>query len=74
MEVQPFKKVIFLLLLGSLLLMTGCTTAQPFWQAGPSYPGPWWKGKPWSQMTPAERQEQDPLFWPIYGHLHGLGS
>jgi hypothetical protein len=74
MDISPFTKIVFLLLLGSLLLMTGCTTAQPFWKTGPSYSGAWWQGKPYSQMTPAERQEQDPTFWKMYGHLHGLGE
>jgi hypothetical protein len=25
-------------------------------------------------MTPAELEEQDPMFWTMYGHLHGLGE
>ncbi len=74
MAVSFLKKIIFLVLLGGLLLATGCTSAEPLWKAGPSYPGPWWQGKPWSQMTPAEREEQDPTFWKMYGHLHGLGE
>jgi hypothetical protein len=64
MEASTFKKVTLSILLGSLLLVAACAS-----------PEPWWKGKPWSQMTPAERQEQaDPNFWPMYGHLHGLGE
>jgi hypothetical protein len=74
MNVPPLIKIIFLVLLGGLLLATGCTTAEPFWKAGPVSTEPWWKGKPWSQMTPAERQEQDPTFWKMYGHLRGLGE
>jgi hypothetical protein len=74
MDVSFFKKVIILLLLGGLLLVAGCTTAEPFWKAGPVSTEPWWKGKPWTQMTPAEQQEQDPTFWKMYGHLHGLGN
>jgi hypothetical protein len=58
-----FKKGMFLVLLGSLLVVAACAS-----------PEPWWKGKPWSQMTPAERQEQDPMFWRMYGHWHGLGE
>jgi len=73
MDVSPLRKVIFLFLLGSLLLVTGCATA-PVWKAGPSSAEPWWQGKPYSQMTPAEREEQDPTFWKMYGHLHGLGE
>jgi hypothetical protein len=74
MDVSLFKKVIILLLLGGLLLLTGCTTAEPFWKAGSVSTEPWWKGKPWTEMTPAEQQEQDPTFWKMYGHLHGLGN
>jgi hypothetical protein len=76
MDISPLKKVMFLVMLGGLLLLTGCTTtAEPLWKAGPASPGPWWKGKPWSQMTPAEREEQaNPDFWQMYGHLHGLGE
>jgi hypothetical protein len=35
---------------------------------------PWWKGKPPSQMTPAEQEEQDPEFWPMWMRLHGIGN
>jgi hypothetical protein len=63
MDVSPFKKVMFLVLLGSLLFVSACAS-----------PEPWWKGKPVSQMTPAEREEQDPTFWKMWGHLHGLGD
>jgi hypothetical protein len=62
MEASVFKKIIFLILLGSLLVLAACTSTQP------------WKGKPRSQMTPAELEEQDPMFWTMYGHLHGLGE
>ena len=24
-------------------------------------------------LTPAEQEEQDPMFWPIWGSAHGLG-
>ena len=27
-------------------------------------------GKPTSQMTPAELEEQDPEFWPMWKHMH----
>lgn len=74
MDASSFKKIVFLFLLGSLLLATGCTTAEPLWKAGPVSSEPWWKGKSWSQMTPAEREEQDPTFWKMWGHLHGLGE
>jgi hypothetical protein len=63
MEAATVKKIIFLLLFGSLLVVAACAS-----------PEPWWQGKPISQMTPAERQEQDPMFWPMYGHWHGLGE
>jgi hypothetical protein len=63
MDVSPFKKVVFLALLSAVLFLAGCAS-----------PEPWWKGKPYSQMTPAEREEQDPTFWKMYGHLHGLGE
>jgi hypothetical protein len=74
MDVSPFKKVIISLLLGGLLLLTGCTTAEPFWKAGPVSTEPWWKGRPWSQMTPAEQQEQDPEFWFFWKTRHGVGN
>jgi hypothetical protein len=73
MEASTLKKVIFLALLGGLLLVAGCTTAEPLWKAGPVSTEPWWKGKPYSQMTPAEREEQDPEFWFFWGTEHGLG-
>uniref|UniRef100_A0A7V6A3M5 Uncharacterized protein n=1 Tax=Desulfobacca acetoxidans TaxID=60893 RepID=A0A7V6A3M5_9BACT len=69
------KKVIFLALLGGLFLLSGCaTTAEPFWQAGPVSSKPWWKGKPWSEMTPVEQQEHDPEFWFFWATEHGLGD
>ncbi len=75
MGASLFKKIIFLILLGSLLVVAACTTtAEPIWKAGPVSTEPWWKGKPVSQMTPAEREEQDPEFWFFWGHLHGLGE
>jgi hypothetical protein len=74
MEASTLKKVIFLFLLGGLLLLTGCTTAEPLWKAGPASPGPWWQGKPWSQMTPAEQEEQgNPEFWFFWATEHGIG-
>jgi hypothetical protein len=63
MEASILKKVMFWILLVGLLWVAACAS-----------PEPWWQGKPLSQMTPAERQEQDPMFWPMYGHLHGLGE
>ncbi len=63
MDISLFKKVMFLVLLGALLMAAACAS-----------PTPWWKGKPYSQMTPAEREEQDPTFWKMWGHLHGLGN
>jgi hypothetical protein len=63
MEASVFKKIIFLILLGGLLAVAACTSTQP-----------WWQGKSLSQMIPAELEEQDPMFWPMYGHLHGLGE
>jgi hypothetical protein len=63
MLVSSLKKVIFWIFLGGLLSLAACAS-----------PEPWWKGKPYSQMTPAEREEQDPNFWWMWGHLHGLGN
>ena len=63
MEASTLKKVLFWILLGSLFALAACAS-----------PEPWWKGKPVSQMTPAEREEQDPTFWKMWGHLHGLGQ
>lgn len=62
MESPLWRKIICCMLLVSLLQVSACATAEP-----------WYKGKPVSQMTPAELEEQDPLFWPEWGHLHGLG-
>jgi hypothetical protein len=63
MEAATFKKVLFCILLGGLLLVAACAS-----------PEPWWKGKPWSQMTPAEQEEQDPMFWPVWEERRGLGE
>jgi hypothetical protein len=57
-----FKKVMFWICLSALVLMAACSSTQP-----------WWKGKPTSQMTPAELEEQDPMFWRDWGSAHGLG-
>jgi hypothetical protein len=59
-----FKKAVCWIFLGGLLLLVAaCSTAQP-----------WWQGKPITQMTPAELEEQDPTFWKMWGGLHGLGK
>ena len=63
MKASTFQEVIFWLVLGLLLAVAACKTTEP-----------WWKGKPISQMTPAELEEQDPTFWKMWGHLHGLGE
>lgn len=63
MDISLFKKVMFRIFLGGLLLVAACAS-----------PEPWYKGKPLSQMTPAERQEQDPEFWFFWGTEHGLGN
>jgi len=55
-----FKKALCWLFLGGLILgVAACTTTTP-----------WWKGKPLSLMTPAELEEQDPEFWPMWKSLH----
>jgi|WetSurMetagenome_2_1015567.scaffolds.fasta_scaffold235659_3 hypothetical protein len=61
--VSALKKVMFWIFLGGLLLLAACAS-----------PEPWYKGKPRSQMTPAERAEQDPEFWFFWGTEHGLGN
>jgi hypothetical protein len=63
MHAALFKKVRFLLLLSLMLWGVACTSTEP-----------WWKGKPPSQMTPAEQEEQDPEFWPMWMRLHGIGN
>jgi hypothetical protein len=68
------KRLVRLILAGALLGVMSCTTAEPVWKAGPSSTEPWWQNKPVSQMTPAEREEQDPQYWFFWGHLHGLGE
>ena len=62
MIVASLKRIMFLVLLAGLLLVAACAS-----------PTPWWKNKPYSQMTPAEQQEQDPEFWFFWGTEHGLG-
>jgi hypothetical protein len=59
------KKFMFILLilLGLTLGVAACTST-----------GTQLKSKPVSQMTPAEQEEQDPTFWPMWGHMHGLGN
>jgi hypothetical protein len=57
-----FKKVTFWICLSGLVLVAACSSAQP-----------WWKGKPTSQMTLAELEEQNPMFWRDWGSAHGLG-
>jgi len=56
------KKNLVLIFILGLLGLAACTS-----------PYPWWQGKPVSQMTPAELEEQDPEFWPMWEHLHGIG-
>lgn len=58
------------LLASALLLVAACTTAEPLWKARPASTEPWWQGKPISQMTPAEREEQDPEFWYFWKNFH----
>ncbi len=59
-----FKKAVcWICLFDLLLVVAACTSTEP-----------WWKGKPVSQMTPAEQEEQDPTFWKMWGSLHGLGK
>ena len=55
---SPFKEVTFWICLSALLLVAACST------------GSWWKGKPTSQMTPTELEEQDPEFWPMWKSMH----
>jgi ABC-type glycerol-3-phosphate transport system substrate-binding protein len=63
MNFSSLKEVIFWILLGGLLLVAACAS-----------PEPWWQGKPISEMTPAEREEQDPTFWFFWATEHGLGK
>jgi hypothetical protein len=63
MEASTLKKVLFWILLGSLFALAACAS-----------PEPWWKGKPYSQMTPAEQEEQDPEFWFFWKTRRGLGN
>jgi hypothetical protein len=63
MKMSSLKKVIFLVSIAGLLQVAACAS-----------PEPWWKDKPYSQMTPAQQQEQDPEFWFFWGTEHGLGN
>ncbi len=63
MKASTLKKIMFWIFLGGLLLGAACASSEP-----------WWKGKPWSQMTPAEQEEQDPTFWFFWGTEHGVGK
>jgi hypothetical protein len=60
---RPSVKVMLLILLSGLFRVAACTSTEA-----------WYKGKPVSQLTPAEREEQDPGFWPMWEHLHGIGK
>jgi hypothetical protein len=64
------KGLMVFLLASALLLVAACTTAEPLWKARPASTEPWWQGKPISQMTPAEREEQDPEFWYFWKNFH----
>ena len=66
MKASFVKKIMLLFLVSRLLGVVAC--------ASTTSTEPWWKGKPVSQMTPAEREEMDPEFWFFWGHLHGLGE
>ena len=55
-----------LALAGALLRMAACATT--------TATQPWWQGKPVSQMTPAERQEQDPEFCSFGGTCTGWAN
>ena len=48
----PIKKAVCLISLGGLLLLVAAGSSME----------PWWKGKPFSKMTPAELEAQDPIF------------
>jgi hypothetical protein len=50
------------ILLSSLLVAAACST------------GAISKGKPTSQLTPAEQEEQDPEFWRMWEERRGLGE
>lgn len=63
MAFPGLKKFLFLILLCLTLWVAACVSTGS--QGG---------SKPVSQMTPAEQAEQDPNFWPEWGHLHGLGN
>jgi hypothetical protein len=57
---MSFKKAVCLIFLAGLSLMVAaCASTEP-----------WWKGKPISEMTPAELEEQDIEFWPMWKNLH----
>ena len=66
------KKITLMIFLGGLLWVAACTTAEPIWRAQPGSTEPWWQGKPVSQMTPAEREEQDPEFWYFWKNFHDV--
>jgi hypothetical protein len=61
MKVSTFKKAVcWIFLVGILLVVAACSSTEP-----------WWKGKPVSQMTPAELEEQDIEFWPMWKNMYG---
>jgi outer membrane biogenesis lipoprotein LolB len=74
MRVSLVKGLLVLLLASALLLVAACTTAESLGKAKPVSTEPWWQGKPRSQMTPAELEEQDPEFWNMWRNLHGVGT
>jgi hypothetical protein len=66
MEASPLKQAITVLMMLFLLWVAAC--------ASTTSTEAWWKGKPRSQMTAAELEEQDPEFWTMWRNLHGVGS
>ena len=56
------RLVVGTLLLSSLIVAAACSTGALF------------KGKPTSQLTPAEQEEHDPEFWRMWEERRGLGE
>lgn len=59
MTISTLKKSLGWFLLSSLLLTAACATTT---------------SKPYSELTPEEREQLDPLYWKMMGTRSGLGG
>lgn len=60
MTISTLKKFLGWFLLSSLLFTAACSTLTT--------------SKPYSELTPEEREQLDPLYWKMMGTRSGLGG